>query len=213
MFIVPPRLPVGVHHRQLGVEVAMHEAGHYIVGRALGFKMGYISVSLLDLNGGHRAESEMTPTSYTPTIEALNEWMGKRVQQLYAGVFAQSLGTDGKVDADKATEFAKKGGSDDRAKAMVLIHLMRNTRFSVPDSPDELEKQLMDIHQPFWDASAELVEQEANLIIGLGEALGNKIRFTNEIYTLTVEELCEMRSLHARFPPSESDSENAKFPT
>jgi glucokinase len=83
---------------------------------------------------------------------------------------------------------------------MVLIHIMRNTRLPVPDSRTELEQQLMVIHQPLWDASAKLVEQESGLIIGLGEALGDKVKLTNEMYMLSEEDLRDMSELQRRFP-------------
>ncbi|MDR6643570.1 hypothetical protein J2X57_002791 [Luteibacter sp. 1214] len=200
MFAMPKiALPIDSHNRHLAVEVARHEAGHYIVGRVHGFTVGSISVCLLDLHGGHSAQAEMTPTSYTPSIEAFIEWAEKRVQQLYAGVLAQALDEAGKIDFEKATEFAKNGGADDYKKAMVFIHLIRNMQLPVPDSRDELEAQLLAIHQPLWGSAAEVVEQESQLIIGLGCTLGNKVEFTSRLYTLTEEELEDMTELRVRF--------------
>lgn len=196
----PQKFKVEVHHRPLAVEVARHEAGHYVIGRALDLSMGELSVTLIDVWGAHHGTAEITPVEHIASIESLTRWLERRVQQLYAGVFAQSLDRDGRTDAKKATEYARNGGRDDYSKAMTLIHIIRNVSCPVPSSQEELKRQLENLHQPLWDATAELVHKDAELIMGLGSALGNKVEFFTVKCTMTEEELLEIPAVQKRFP-------------
>jgi hypothetical protein len=195
-----PKLPISSFHRHLAIEVARHEVGHYIVGRALGLSMGEISIRLLDLNGSHRGTVSISPEEELSTNDDLVDWLQRRIKQLYAGVWAQSLGKDSMVNAERATTFAKNGGQDDYSKAQMLIHIIRNIRFKKPSAQSELTTQLEDIHHPLWDDTAALVQAEADLIIGLSDMIGSRLHHTNETCLLTEDELLAIPSIRARFP-------------
>ena len=58
----------------------------------------------------------------------------------------------------------------------------------------------MGIHQPLWDEAARLVQDDAPLIIALGDALGGLVKWTNKEYTFTEEYLLTMSAIRDRFP-------------
>lgn len=76
--------------RSIALDVARHEAGHHVAGRILGLSMQGISIEILDLRGAHHGTSEIRPVETLSTTSEVVDFLGKRVQQLYAGVVARA---------------------------------------------------------------------------------------------------------------------------
>jgi hypothetical protein len=75
--------------QQNAAPAAMHEAGHYMVARVLGFDTGeiYINVDLKGADGG----SIIYPHKSLETLGEVCEYLERRIQVLCAGALAQHL--------------------------------------------------------------------------------------------------------------------------
>ncbi|MDO9329121.1 MAG: peptidase M41 [Pseudomonas sp.] len=164
--------------RDHAVQIANHEMGHYVVARALGFETGGVSVTVtMDLR--HQAGASITLARSVSSIEAMKEHLEARMMVLFAGAMAQSLTSKrspGKrVDQPKATAILKGelGAEQDYAKIRELRHLLRNITYpdTDPASPDRVTAELKEITDRLWLRTQTIVEQLADTIIGLGEAL------------------------------------------
>lgn len=164
--------------RDHAVQIANHEMGHYVVARVLGFETGDVSLTVtMDLR--HQAGASITLARSITTIEAMKEHLEARMMVLFAGAMAQSLTSKrslGKhVDRPKATAILKGelGAEQDYAKIRELRHLLRNIAYpeTDPASADRVAAELKEITDRLWVRTQKIVEELADTIIGLGEAL------------------------------------------
>jgi hypothetical protein len=156
--------------------VAMHEAGHYVVGRTHGFEVGDCTATILDMNGGHRGGSETKLARTLESLEQVGIYLQQRVQVLYAGALAESLSQLGEVDNNVALNCIHKGGAqDDHSKARELIHLIRNLMYPRDSSREEMQAHLDEIDSTAWNAAAACVEAEHTVIQGVAGFLADAL--------------------------------------
>ncbi len=164
--------------RDHAVQIAHHEMGHYVVARVLGFETGDVSLTVtMDLR--HQAGASITLARSITTIEAMKEHLQARMMVLFAGAMAQSLASKrspGKrVDKPKAAAILRGelGAEQDYAKIRELRHLLRNITYpeTDPASSERVTAELKEITDRLWLRTQTIVEQLADTIIGLGEAL------------------------------------------
>jgi hypothetical protein len=160
------------------MQIAHHEMGHYVVARALGFETGGVSLTVtMDLR--HQAGASITLARSISSIEAMKAHLEARMMVLFAGAMAQSLTSKrspGKrVDQPKATAILKGelGAEQDYAKIRELRHLLRNIAYpeTDPASADRVAAELKEITDRVWLRTQTIVEELADTISGLGEAL------------------------------------------
>lgn len=190
---------ITINYRKEVNSIGRHEAGHYIVARALGFKVGSISICITDLiSNGHAASSEIKLHCALYTVTEIQEYLEKRVLVLYAGSLAQSLVGD-KVDNESAHKIIADGGKVDYAKAREAIHLIRNIRFPGVHCEKEVQEGLDNIGIELWNKTIKLVEKDYEIINLLGSRLGSELKFVGQEFVLTEAELEMLPAIKKRF--------------
>jgi len=174
------KLPNSIYQRAR--PVALHEIGHHVVGRVLGFRMGSVEIELLF--GGHRGLAEITLSHPTPSSLEISEHIERRVQVLYAGAAAETLvpgvptPTVDTQAAITSLSHPGQGAEHDHAKAKDLIRVLRNLRHSPTDPVDNrlVQHESDALDQNLWAKTVTLVETHADTIIGLAGGLISRMR-------------------------------------
>ncbi len=107
-------------------KVSRHEAGHSVVGRALGLRTYDIIVEFDP--GGASGGSEVDLQMEVGSLDDLREHLRKRAIMLYAGCIAQSFDEKGH-DETASDNCWKSNGSNDAAKAREVLRLWGNVSF------------------------------------------------------------------------------------
>jgi hypothetical protein len=199
--------PIDPHHRRTLIPIAQHEVGHYIAARVLGFKTGAISLVVFDFTGAHRGGAEIIPCCGLRDVRSIDDYLERRITVLYSGALAESL-SKGQVDNNYAINAMRHGGSqNDYAKARELIQTLRNIRFPDTITEEEVQKNLDVIGNQLWNKAAGIVLAESAIIEGLGDRLAGDIKYTNELVTLSDEELEALPIIRDRFgSPAPADT-------
>jgi len=82
---------------------ARHEAGPWIVGRLMGFDVGFIK------RDKSQAGAELGLNRSTPDFAAVKAWCEQRVMVLFAGCLAEQLGDDGRPGNGKLGKWVQLG--------------------------------------------------------------------------------------------------------
>jgi len=123
------------------------------------------------------------------------------VQVLYAGVLSESLSRAGHVDEEDANRFLLEGGQHDFAKARELLQILRNIRFPEAGSVSDMNSDLDGINKELWNKASTLVEQDYELIMGLGGRIVSELKMIGQEYVLSEAELENTPAVIKRFPP------------
>lgn len=196
---------ISSYHRQMVESIGRHEAGHYIIAKELGFKVGAISICITDLAGGHNAKSEIILSQGLTCCIGIQKFLESRVQVLYAGSLAESL-SDHKIDHESALKIINDGGKFDYAKARELIHLIRNIKYPEANCEKSIQEGLDSIGFELWNKAAMLVEKDHEIINGLGGRLASEIRFEGQEFVLSEDELKKLPSIIKRFPITDENN-------
>jgi hypothetical protein len=203
--------------KRLAMPVALHEAGHYIVGRVHGFEVGELKAKVLYPDSFIGSTQIIILAQKLTTLEAIVSYLEKRIQVLYAGVLSQSLermnvnedkaneyhvnedkANEYHVNEDKANDYLKTNGKDDHCKVRELLRILLNIKCSSTEN-DKNQKQLSEIERDLWKRTIKCVETEETHIRGLGEYFADKIEGYDKEFTVTVEDIEKMPALTERF--------------
>lgn len=205
----PPDLPPGQAPRlndeqiEQVQSVAMHEAGHYVVARALGFRCEGLSVELGRRMGAttHRGRSFIHVGEDVGDSVGIAAFIERRVQVLLAGVMAQSLEDSGLVDQGAALRRLEVESRIDLARFEELTALLRNIHHGADQGVDFGARQTAELKDECWDRAVALVEQEQALIRGLAATLARRVKEIGVEYRLTEEDIHGMDAMQKRFGP------------
>lgn len=145
---------------------AAPELRHYIVARALGFRVGdvYLKMKFPSDHGGGCATTLSMDLSNLDDVKDYLDW---RVQVLFAGSLAQSLTPSGVVDEDKANGFLNINARNDYSKARELIHVLRSITYPLSNDLLEVQAQLTRVYDDSWKKAIRAVQRDYKLIKGL----------------------------------------------
>jgi len=180
--------------RQRAMPIAQHEVGHFVAGRVLRFRTVGITVEMLP-NGGHRGGAEVLLAEPLKTTDEINDYLRRRVQELYAGALAQTLRENApkmEVNQQAAYDDLMKGGAaDDYTKVRELIRGLRNIEHSETDAADEnlSQEQLTNIERGLWSAAVEIVETHGETITKLGSLITSRMKARDQKAAITKDEL------------------------
>ncbi len=203
------------HLRRLAGRVAQHEMGHYVVARALGFRTGDVSIEILGPIDGHRGTAALTLPEPIGSIDELCTYLERRVIVLYAGGTAETLPGPGsptkKVDVEEAVRIIRnpgQGAEQDHAKARELVHVLRNASMPKSDVSDDVKTQseLDELDARLFSRAVELVEENAETIIGLAGNLAGRVKAPKTKVTLDAAYLEGLQGVQqiARVSPSKA---------
>lgn len=192
------------HIRDRARAVAQHEMGHYVVARLMGVATGDVSIQITGHNG-HRGAATVLLAQGLPSVDAVSNYLKRRVLILYAGAMGETLHPghvpQTGVDNDQAVSIIRGdfGAEQDHAKAREAIYLLRNIVYPDTHDADEVQGQLNALDQQLWERSLELVEQFESTIVGVAGALTERLEPTSsrDVYSavLTDAELLEIPHL------------------
>lgn len=208
----PKEIPIPLGYHSTILRTAKHEAGHYIVGRALGFDFGALTIKFTDLDGGHEAGAAIYLAQPVLDTAGIMDYLERRVQVLYAGVLAESLDAVGKVQFPLALRYIGVSAKDDHSKVRELANLLRNLRFPASERA-EADAQLNESDLDLWNRAAVVVEREHEYIVGLANRLASEVKVLGKAYSISEAELKSLPSLVKRFPPGTPQSPEQPAPT
>lgn len=177
-------------------KICTHEAGHYIVGRELGFKTKGIDITI-NKNVGHSGNS--TIELWTPSLDNIQktkDYIEKRVQVLLAGAMSEATDKNQNYDGDYACKEWESGGAIiDYARVRELIQLLRNISF--PDTKDEtsVQKELNQLEQQCMIKTDQILQNRHHLILEISALLSSKVKEYDTKYKLTENEINSLESI------------------
>jgi hypothetical protein len=192
-----PNMKSRQHLYELARPVALHEMGHYVLSRALGFRTGFVSVEIMFT--GHRGEAEIMLDEPLLTPTDVRSYLRRRIIVLYAGVAAETLphvgSPDKQVDRQKALKLLEAPGAmDDASKARELLRVLVNLDLPADYVHDEAVHQRMldSVCQDLWNKACNLVDKNAGLIIDLAANLADRVE---EMRKKVSFEACDLEGL------------------
>jgi hypothetical protein len=176
--------------------VCMHEAGHYILTKEMGFETTGISVKF-ERYGGHIGNSGFKNWNpYMDSLLKMKEFLEKRIKILYAGVIAECIDKEGNYDGQKAIiEWTIGGGRNDHSNIRELTRLIRDIDFPDTENEDDVNAQLKVIDDKLISDAGDIVFDRIQIIRSLANMLCDKVLDYGIEYKLTEEELNEIPSI------------------
>jgi hypothetical protein len=180
--------------------VTRHEAGHYIVGRVLGFRMNGLNVMLRE-RGGYSGGAKIQLGEDLSGDDDVLDYLERRVMVLYAGALSEALGAgNGVIDNEKALQSSQDGSFGDKVKVVELLNLIRNIRHDLESTDSAYEKQLAAIDIEMWNKSATLVTENHELIEDLASRMASEVKAIGVLFELDEETINAMPEIEKRFP-------------
>lgn len=185
-------MPVQQIFRERALLVAKHEFGHWLMAARLGFAPGDIEITITHLGQGHYGGASIMLDEETKSIENIQLYIRRRIAVLFAGCLAESLSADGKVNREYAIdqlEGATGGAKDDFSKIRELLRVLRNIEYPTPKSSDQHAQQLKALQDPIWNMSDEIIEQDREIVLGMGGAIASKFRALDVPFGMKEQEI------------------------
>lgn len=202
-------MSIPLNYRPIVKQVAQHEAGHYVVARVLGFKVGEISLMMTDFRGGHEAGSTIGLAMPLRTVEDSIQYLESRIQILYAGALSEAL-QNGEIDNALATASLNTGGgARDFGKIQELMNLIRNLKSPDAFGEGATRASLSGINNELYNRAAEAVMCEKDIIDGLAARITSDVRSLNQRVVISEQELLVLPDLVARFGEAHADNDEA----
>jgi len=134
----------------------LHECGHLLVARSLGFPTGGIHLSPTEVG------ASIDLLLSLKTIDQVLEFIERRVQVLYAGSLAESL-VRKKIQDDVVNKLLMSTAANDFAKVRELVRMWVGLKYTeVAESV--FQEKLTQVNERLYGKAAKLVEDNAGLI-------------------------------------------------
>lgn len=189
---------VAPHLRDRILEIALHEAGHYIVARSLDFYSASISIEIKDYYGNHNAGCAVDLTVPLKSKDDIINYLENRIKILYAGSLAEALNYKG-ISSEEGSKKIKESGKSDCDKARENIHLLRNILFPEDIESAKVQEELDEIEERLWNETIRLVESNAEIIEILGRRLTQLVTDFTTKYELLTEDINKMKAIKDKF--------------
>lgn len=117
--------PVPEDIRFIALSLLRHEYGHYFAARSLGFQTGAVTLKVF-LTGGHEGTSEVFLDMPLTGVDAILDYLKRRIVMLFSGVVAQHWGGPLLAHRHAMGDIFRDGGESDHEKIMELLTLHLN---------------------------------------------------------------------------------------
>lgn len=181
--------PICPEHKQRLEKIILHEAGHCVIAKKLGFHANQIKICLLYQGGQYDCYVVNDTARRLQNNAAILRFLDERILTLFSGAMAEAL-TDGKVDNEAARAVLESdGGRNDQGKISELICLLSNIRHADLTNDSDFKDALTSMTIELWDKARVLVEAEQDIISGLSKKLASKIEVGGEEYLFSEEDI------------------------
>lgn len=165
---------------QIKQEVCHHEAGHWVIAQEMGFEATDISITIYkeDKSFSSSGSTRVFPRLENNSVEAIEEYLIKRISVLYSGVISQVIAIEN-TDIDTARNLLMTHGQDDERSITELLQILRGIRFPGKITSDELS-QLYEIRHECWQNAETLVEKNKERIQRVARGMAPEIQTLNK---------------------------------
>lgn len=181
-------------------KLAYHEAGHWIVSKAAGFKVGEIVLTVhrdsIDPNRNiyhfhGSGSSHIDPEPTFASIKDIDDYLLKRMATLIAGVSAQKL-----VDELGVDEIWASNAADDRGKLDELTFLLRGIRYPGQISMDTEKSQRLELVNEAGEIAKKYLDNNFQVLSKMTEFLIAGVKVSNRKFTFHSKDLEEIFKAH-----------------
>lgn len=194
--------------RERAFLIAKHECGHWLMATRLGFVAHDIEITITDLVRGHRGEASITLQTELKSVAEVRSYGRRRIGVLFAGALAESLLPDGQINWQYAIgqlEGEQGGAKDDFSKIRELLRILRSIEFQSPGSEEEHETQLKALQTPLWDRSADIIERDHEVLLGMAQSIVSRFKGIGVPFGMKEQEIRELPSIKAWMETVASD--------
>lgn len=177
-------------------QIAFHEAGHHIIGRACGFQVG--PVRILIAPNLEQGEAEITMTRAITDMAGVRKYLEDRIMSLIAGALGETL-ADGQIDSGKAGKLLGKTAAQDGAKVREMLFQLRNIIHPQVTILHDPEKQLNELYEGLWVRAIAQLEGKKAALVALAEALIAMVQQTGRKYEMALTEINAIEEVKAAF--------------
>lgn len=173
--------------------LAYHEAGHWIVAKAAGFKVGEVVLTVYgDLVDSKKkiyhfngvGSSHIDPEPSLVSIDDVDDYLLKRMAVLIAGVSAQKM-----VDERDVEEIWSGHAADDRGKLNELSFILRGIRFAGQISRDFEIAHRRELMNEAGELAKTLINGSKQALTDISELLIKEVLTSNRKFTINSEKL------------------------
>lgn len=170
-----------LHHFKTAFYLALHEMGHYVVARALGFRTGAVRLQMTN-EGGYGTSA--TLPQHIPSPDEIQTYMEKRALVLFAGVIAENISIESSppaVNEEAAWNLIvkrKREGNTDLAKIdeiqLTLFNLYNYTADSMDD--ETFQESVNEQYINFFNNTINLVNENAATIVEFAASIARDVK-------------------------------------
>lgn len=173
------------------INIANHEAGHYVVATVLGFRLGNIKLQIFKSKKfHHKASVDIFVDEPLINMDSVLAFCERRVQVLYAGAIAETL-LNGNIDMQRVKNILEDSAKRDFDKIWVFNRIINNIKNANAITADEKHNGNLAllIDNELKRKSQNLVLQNKDVILEIGEKLIEGITDDNKEYCLAKQEI------------------------
>ncbi|MFH4559006.1 zinc metalloprotease [Vibrio diabolicus] len=184
-------MPINDANRPFVVDLCKHELGHYYMAKESGFGVHQLDVNFTSrdkFHGKAHITIYMTPNT---TVEML---VSNRIKVLMAGVLAESLDENNKINNARAIEKLSINARSDKEKYEELLHLLRCIKFPHALTDELILKHNEDLCSELWNEVAIYIESIADKITSVANEISEKMKYASYDYSFSAKELGEIET-------------------
>lgn len=185
--------------------IANHEAGHYITAASLGFELGDLCCRV-DNYASHDASSEIFLNHGINSFEEVKLYCENRIKVLYAGAVAECYDRNKKdFDGNQIERIFNEGGKTDHLKIKELLRILRNMVYPASKTTEEIDANLKELGDRLINEAAAIVEENIDLILGIGDMLFQRVTHYGKEFRVTRTEIENIPNYRKKFIDKKED--------
>ncbi|MFH4887344.1 hypothetical protein WL047_23175 [Vibrio alginolyticus] len=184
-------MPINDANRPFLVELCKHELGHYYMAKSSGFGVNQLDVNFTSRDKFH---GKAHITIYMTDNASVEMLLSSRIKVLMAGVLAESLDENNKIDNTLALEKLGVNARSDKEKYEELLNLLRCIRFPDAMTDELILKHNNDLCSELWNEVATYIESIAEKITSVANRVSEKMKYGSYNYSFSAAELGDLET-------------------